>query len=249
MSRCNECGYTNPDNVRVCGKCQAPLSINAAKSQPQVAAHQGSGKATVKGVNPNMPYWDANPSANNHTHGNFEKNYTNCPNCTYVLMPDAEDCPNCNWQKVGANAKAESPKAAETPPPDFLGMCHKYIEQKKAGFPLNDKSTAKSTMKLGTFNPMATESKFSLTDNHSQQQTVFEGNDVEVNRANLDANNSAISSKVHARFVCENGVWFIADESTNGATFVQVKGKIALEDGAVLIVGNKILTFKSIGGL
>lgn len=241
--RCNECGYTNADNAHVCGKCQAPLSSGGGSAynpppSPSFQGGGGSGKSTVKGANANMPYWDDNSGGNAQNtpvqdNDSSTKSYKNCPSCGYVLMPDAAECPNCDWKMPNA-AKQEAKKDAPIAPPPPI------IQRQAEGG-----HSGKSTMKLGSFNPMDTAKKFSLTDNNSQQKVIFEGNNVEVNRTNLDAQNSAISSKVHARFVHENGVWYVNDESSNQATFVQVKGKVALENGTVLIVGNKILTFES----
>lgn len=241
--RCNECGYTNPDNARTCNKCQAPLSSGGSYNPPPPpmnpqGGNGGSGKATVKGANANMPYWDDNSRGNAQNDAvsqeNSSKSYKNCPNpaCGYVLMPEATECPNCDWQATAAAVVGKPEPKKEAP--------QVVIQQ-----PAQGGNVAKSTMKLGAFNPMTTAQKFSLTDNNSQVKTIYEGDNVEVNRANLDVANTAISSKVHARFVYENGAWYVADESSNQATFVQIKGKVALEDGTVLIVGNKILTFTS----
>jgi hypothetical protein len=243
--RCNECGYTNSDNGRICGKCKAPISGggNANNAVP-VVGNIDSGKSTRKGANVNMPYWDDASVGQNlqqqspiNADDNSAKNYKNCPNssCGYILMPDATDCPNCDWTIAATSPSVSSPPEGvkkDIPPP--------IVQKQQYGA-----NPAKATMKLGSFNPMESTQKFSLTDNNTHQKNIFEGDVVEVNRANLDAKNMAISSKVHARFIYENGIWYITDESSNQATFMQVTHKMPLENGATLIMGNKILKFES----
>ena len=55
----------------------------------------------------------------------------------------------------------------------------------------------------------------------------------------------SISGQEHAKFAFEDGKWYLTDQSSNGATFIQVKGKIELEEDAKILIGNKIYTFKT----
>ena len=73
----------------------------------------------------------------------------------------------------------------------------------------------------------------------------FIGESVELNRDNTDPTNNTITSKVQAEISCENGVWSIEDKSAQGTTFIQAKRKIALEDGDVVMLGNRKFIFKA----
>ena len=82
-------------------------------------------------------------------------------------------------------------------------------------------------------------------DNEAPNKTElsFEGNSVELNRANTDAANNTITSKVQAEIVYEDGKWFIVDKSTQNTTFVYAGRKIELENGDTIMLGNRKFTF------
>lgn len=85
--------------------------------------------------------------------------------------------------------------------------------------------------------------RFKLVENN-QQERSFEGSSVQVGREGIDPENFSISSQ-HATFEHVDGKWFLSNQSSNGFTFVQVKGKVELSDGDILVIGNKIFQFKT----
>jgi predicted component of type VI protein secretion system len=72
----------------------------------------------------------------------------------------------------------------------------------------------------------------------------FEGEEVSLNRDNLDANNKSISGGQHAKIEYENGQWYIKDQSSNGFTFIQVRDRMPIQSGDMIIMGNKLFVFK-----
>lgn len=66
---------------------------------------------------------------------------------------------------------------------------------------------------------------------------------VEFNRANLDADNRTITSKVQARVTFSDGKWHIIDCSEKKSTFIRVAEQHELKDGDILVIGNKRFIF------
>ncbi|MBS1662756.1 MAG: FHA domain-containing protein [Bacteroidetes bacterium] len=66
---------------------------------------------------------------------------------------------------------------------------------------------------------------------------------VEFNRANLDAENRTITSKVQARVTFSDGKWHIIDCSEKKSTFIRVSEQHELKDGDILVIGNKRFIF------
>lgn len=68
---------------------------------------------------------------------------------------------------------------------------------------------------------------------------------IEVNRANLDAANNTITSKVQAEFTFSEGKWHIKDCSEKKSTFIQVAETHELKEGDILLIGNKRFIFST----
>lgn len=271
MIRCQECGFTNEADTKVCKKCGSRLEAGAGEAAPAApkgnagnptiiggaatapawdsgtqAPTGGGGRLsnpTVVGGRSNMPAWDegnaapsapvnppSTPTASSAPTGNVAK----CPSCGFYPLRSevsaSHPCPNCG--NTGS-AIAESAKAAPAYQP---APSHQI--QNAAG--------ANKTIRLGDLTPAEEEKpEFKLVDERSQSAKEFTGAEVSVNRDNLDAGNMSISGQEHAKFVFEDGSWYLSDHSSNGATFVQVTGKIALTEGAKILIGNRIYTFQT----
>ncbi len=262
MTRCQECGYSNEPGASVCKKCGSALQDAAGTPSPSHHLPQGSAGGTptmiggasaappadngggrvshptVVGNRSNMPAWDDNtttpptpsaPTAASAATGNVAK----CPSCGFYPLRNevsaASPCPNCG--NTGGASASQPSQPAEQP-----AASHQM--QKAAG--------ANKTIRLGDLTPAEEEKpEFKLVDERSQNAKEFTGAEVSVNRDNLDAGNMSISGQEHAKFVFEDGKWYLSDQSSNGATFIQVKGKVELEEDAKILIGNKIYTFKS----
>ncbi len=83
-------------------------------------------------------------------------------------------------------------------------------------------------------------SKIKLVDIATDKPLEFEGDNVVLNRSNLNPNDQSISSAQHVQFKKEIDTWHITDLSSNHATFIQVNGKVAIESGSHILIGNRI---------
>jgi hypothetical protein len=71
----------------------------------------------------------------------------------------------------------------------------------------------------------------------------FEGPEAVINRNNLAPGNASISRHQHARFCWRQERWFVADLSSNHATFVQARRSMQLDPGCTLLLGGKLYHF------
>lgn len=218
--RCLECGYLNESNVSDCIKC-GTLLVPSSKIKA----------SETKAPEPKMPESkpteiirdEVKPSGNPTIRGDA----SNMPSWDApAVTPETEKkhtyftCASCQYYPL-----AEAP-SAEHPCPN----CGHGSEAKKAS----------GTMKLGDIRLGETEYEVLVKEEGSDKEFRMEGSELNLNRELLDENNKTISAGNHARISSENGAFFLEDSSSNAATFVQVKGKVKLEDGQRIILGNKI---------
>jgi hypothetical protein len=76
-----------------------------------------------------------------------------------------------------------------------------------------------------------------------RQLLDFAGTQIMLNRDNLDPNNNTITSRVQASLTWQDGEWHLENQSELGTTFFQVLRPIALQDGDVIMVGNRKYRF------
>ena len=251
MLRCNECGYSNAEGQTACAKCGSELdasgaSASATKGNANDAAKTVVGGAssdrpidnvpqgghkTVMGQASNMPAWDK-PAADNRP---STDSTIKCPSCGFyplrAAVSDETPCPNC-----GEKGKAIS-GSDDAAPANSSSAASNGLAASKGGA---------KTMMLSDLTPEEEEKPgFALIEERSQEQLVFDGEEVTLKRDLLDADNMSISGTAHASIKLRDGKWSIQDLSSNGATFIQVKGEVELNDGDKVLIGNKIYTFKN----
>ena len=153
------------------------------------------------------------------------QNGRKCPNCGYPLRPGAAVCPNCQ------NAVND-----ETPKKNIMDNNNLNI---KVNMKKNDTINPWSV-------PVVDKCKLEpieLDGAETPQTLVLKGDAHNLNRANLDPDNMTLTSKVQAELVCENGQWYIQDKSAQKTTFVYAGAKTAINDGDVIMMGNRRFVF------
>ena len=214
---CKNCGWENEPNALRCVKCNAPLQGSMVDNGKH-AVEPGSAallKDTLR-----------EPSVAEVMQGceNNADKMTKCPNpyCGYPVSAGMKVCPVCHTPIC----RPDSP---------------------------NDDSGKTSTPKAGTINPWAKLSKdsfctlqrISWEDETANYAPVsYPGQMITLTRANTDANNNTITSKIQAVLTLENGEWFIENKSELQTTLLRVDRKMKLEDGDVIVLGNRMFKFK-----
>lgn len=73
----------------------------------------------------------------------------------------------------------------------------------------------------------------------------FDETPVVLNRQNTEPENNSITSRQQAMISFENGKWYIEDKSTFKTTFIRVTKKTELEDGDIIVLGNREFKFSN----
>lgn len=238
--RCNNCGWeNNPSNMK-CEKCNAPLKGSMIDNSSQV--NQGNNSSTDnRPLRGTLNEKDAFNNGSNSSGINIGKGNTKCNNCGYPVSPNMNICPSCGSRlsNVGGNV---------TPQGKVCSNCGNALAAGDQFCPKCGRPT-----KMGTINsgPQAgTGSFFTLRPIPWDAETVqyqpvsYSGKIVSLNRANTDANNNSITSKVQAVISNVNGEWFIEDKSSYQSTLIHVRGKVKLQDGDIIVMGNRKFEFK-----
>lgn len=76
-------------------------------------------------------------------------------------------------------------------------------------------------------------------------KNVYETQTVILNRQNTDPKNPSITSRQQARLTFEDGVWYIEDLSSQQTTFVRAGRKTALQDGDIILLGDREFEFST----
>lgn len=72
---------------------------------------------------------------------------------------------------------------------------------------------------------------------------IFNSSKVVLNRQNTEPENNSITSNQQAILSFENGKWYIEDKSSFKTTFIRVTKKTALEQGDIIVLGNREFKF------
>lgn len=156
-----------------------------------------------------------------------------CPKCGYPLRGSSQKCPNCNYDLGNTIAEERSGERRR---------------QTRMENPMSEKSVN------GTINPYmqsaAPEPSFVLSPikriNEKKElvDLEYEGNEVILTRDNTEPDNGSITSHEQAQLSYSNGKWTIEDKSEQGTTFVKATRKIELNDGDVILLGNRLFEFR-----
>lgn len=214
MVKCSECGYSNnPASSDACIKCNSKLNllvpVNSAKPKPTVS---------------NMKKTQAGKGGLKKTIEGQQLSTTPmaCSECSYSIRAGQSICPNCGHDNVG-NVGHDEPS----------------ISIRKSGpktIRLNDFVTEEELEPIEEVIP-----SFSLAPVHGKEKEpiIKEGKEFILGRSDFDPEDMTISSKEHLKLEFEDGEWYLSNTSTNEALFIQVKGRLKITDGQVLLIGQK----------
>lgn len=216
--RCKNCGWSNPDGLSRCEKCGAPLT----HGQSSCAAPQQNSTCVSQDVSASLKSTVSEASLLANQGREAVSRSSVCPKCGYPLLPGASRCPNCGMEQQGGAQRVSAPSASHS----MVGTVNPYA---KAA------SVARCSLQPIRFEDEMTDSP--IMD--------YVGDTVSLNRENTDPLNNTITSRVQAELTCENGVWYVEDKSAQQTTFVQASRRLALQDGDVILMGNRKFVFHS----
>lgn len=229
--RCKNCGWPNDDSVTRCIKCNASLQGSMAASSRQQYAPSSSSEpeslnATLRESSGSGGF--VNPS---------ESKLNACPQCGYPVSSAMGECPVCHTrlQPVGQNRNNGPQRPAANP--------NEAAHNHAGGFrPMG-----------GTINPWSTPTEDAFctlrripwqNEHVTYEPVSYSGQEIVLNRANTDSNNNSITSREQAVITHENGEWYIENRSDLQTTLIRVDRKLKLEDGDVVVLGNRMFEFR-----
>ena len=222
--RCNYCGFENPSTNAICEKCKQPLdetNIPVAQSKGEPVRYEAVEQLTQRKQN-----GEFNPKK---TVREREKrsaeisDIINCPQCGYPVDIYAETCPDCGSFISQGNNSDNHREWSKTIRP-VLKKGHKEQKAGKGSFSL-------------TLIPDENDNTFPVV------LTFTEVEEVVLNRQNTEKENATITAGKQALVKYHNEKWSIVDQSDMCTTFVQAKREIELEDGDLIIMGDRLFRF------
>ena len=212
---------------------------------------------------------DAGPTRGNGTNTRNTM-VTKCPKCGYPLRNGITKCPKCQHvigslegKPTGNIPNVEMPSKRQPLILDgsklesFLSPSSDQEEQPQTPPQKSKGNIPPAPRHGGTINVWDDLSNFQnsavngfmLTPvaRHGEKRTMnpreFTGDSVQLNRSNTEPDNMSITSKVQAVITCEDGKWFVQDQSDLHTTFVLASRKTRLKDGDILLLGNRLFEF------
>lgn len=244
--RCNNCGWENAPGNMKCEKCNAPLKgsmVGGGNNGPQSGSNNGSAGVAAPGNSPlrgTMNERDAFGGGQKDGGINIDKGISKCTNCGYPVSSSMNICPQCGtslFNRGQGNLGAQ---------PNICSSCGKPIISGSRFC-----SNCGKPVRMGTINPGPQNPNFfTLRPIEWEKETVkyqpitYSGNVVDLNRSNTDSNNNSITSKLQAVISNINGEWYIEDKSPFQSTLIHVRGRVKLQDGDIIVMGNRKFEFK-----
>lgn len=164
-----------------------------------------------------------------------------CAQCGFPLRPGAVKCPKCG-APVNGVSPAPSNKTIVSPA-DYTPQA----DIKSAAFK-NFKATS------GTVNPyvdgfdvepICILKPIKRSNERKELESLeLDGAETILKRSNTDPDNVTIATETQAVITHEGDKWFITDKSETHTTFVRASGKIELENGSIVLLGNRLFEFQ-----
>lgn len=246
--RCKNCGWPNQPGETECRKCHAPLDPNGVDNtpmpqEPPMTEQINNLKKTVlEPMMPGMAAATAPIPAPTDVSGNT------CPQCGFPLRPGSEKCPKCGLVLGGAPQQPIAHRATVLSPAPAPTVQAPAANDHVKGVSFKNMSGNMKTVNpfLDGFEAVAACSLTPMKRSNERKEVVtqeFEGEVVELNRANTDPENVTIASDKQAVITKEGDSWFIEDKSDARTTFVRAGSKVEITDGSIILLGNRLFEF------
>ena len=83
-------------------------------------------------------------------------------------------------------------------------------------------------------------------ENETKDITIqLDGDQVILNRDNLEPGNNTITGKQQAMLEFKDGEWYITNKSAQETTFLLIKGSLKLQDGDIIVMGDRKFCFSA----
>lgn len=243
--RCKNCGWENPDSASSCEKCHNPLAQEGpVNSKPTAHVSEGLRGTVAEG----MVFDDASsapqavPKSCPKCGYPISDTSTTCPNCNHELSPapTAKQTMNCKSCGIPLEGNAKFCPSCGTPVAGASAPSRPRIQRSGMGTVLGGPVAGPTpSTRFCTLRPLAWEG-----EDVNYNPVTYTGDSIILNRANTDPNNNSITSREQAVLTCEDGEWYIENRSELRTTFIRVNGRVKLNKGDIIVLGNREFEFK-----
>ena len=254
--RCDNCGWSNPDHLTKCQKCNQDLVAPVSAAPAPVAASNAINQTIIEPSRQGAAQQSSSAAS--------------CLRCGYPLSAESQFCPNCGTQaQQAAPAPAAHAKTVMVLPEEFLEPAqdtHK-VETLKATvreIPAELMNNARFSQTVRVLPeemlvdaepeiPVApaqpAEPSFKLTpmdnfDGATSKAVEQTGASVSVKRETLVAEGTYVPEGLDVEFTCADGQWSVLDKSCSKAVFVSASHPVSLQPGDVIVIGNRRFIFE-----
>ncbi|MCZ2101652.1 MAG: FHA domain-containing protein [Chitinophagales bacterium] len=213
MVMCKNCKNANPASALKCQHCNAPLD----------------GSMVIQPAGDTKKKQEDSKMSTTAFHEN-KSNAVICSKCAYPNQAIAKTCVKCHSPLTTAsadkNAGAQKTQKA-------------VVSSEKDQMNATINPWAEQPEKPIIFNLIPLKSDFSI----SGEAIALNHTENTLNRENLDPGNVAITSSSQAVISYKEGKWYIKDTSSLKTTFIKVHEEQELQDGDIILMGNKLFKF------
>lgn len=217
--RCQNCGWPNKPEVKVCSKCGTTL-----EKRESYGCNTDSNNSDLKKTICEQEAFGAQVAQPNI-----------CPKCSYPLRPGTAKCPNCQTNIGGEEQQQPANDVERRIPPRRPTVLNA--------------PKINGTVNVWTECDMGVTPSFILSpvkrngERHDPAEIELEGEMVPLNRENTDPGNMSITSRTQAIITRKDNQWYIEDKSEQKTTFVQASTPQPLKDGDMILLGNRLFVF------
>ena len=263
--RCVNCGYDNAAGCAVCIKCGH--SLQAFEQSYYDPIEKEMSRGTVVGqfsrkdvLRPTMIGVAQNSLGNPIDTAVFKEEGRKtqlvspkpCHSCGYPIVANHVTCPNCGVSLTKEEKRDEKAKEEIVLNGSFeCPFCQKEIPLTSVFCPSCGQKVHAPTVSPEQLAKMISNIPHCfltmLSDGNEpldQSKKEYRGETVILNRMNTEENNCTITTQKQAKLVFENGEWYMQNLSERQTTYLILKRKVQLEDGDIIVMGNRRFKFE-----
>ena len=251
--RCDNCGWSNPDGLTKCQKCNQDLV-------PPISVEPVSAPQTLNAINHTII------DPNRHSASPQLSSAVSCLRCGYPLSASHSFCPNCGTQiqQGKQDVQPAHSKTVRVLPEELVEPVQvaKPVEPalkatvREIPAELMDNARFSKTVRVLPEEMLveaepekSVEPSFKLTpmdnfDGATSQVKEFTGADSVIGRDVLVTEGSYMPESLEIEFSCKEGQWTVTDKSGSKAVFVSAAHPLTLNPGDIIVIGNRRFIFE-----
>ena len=251
--RCDNCGWSNPDGLTKCQKCNQDLvpPVPVSPASVQTAASNAINQTII---DPSRSGAVLQPSST-----------VSCSRCGYPLSSAASFCPNCGTEvKQTSTPHSQTVRVLpeefldSTPTPDPVEVNLKATVR-EIPVELMENTRFSQTVRVlpeemlvdeepaEPVKPVEPSFKLVPMDNFdgaTPKALEYSGASSCINGSSLVSEGAYMPEGVEMEFTCVDGQWSVLDKSGAKNIFVSTSRPVQLQSGDVVVVGNRRFIFE-----